>query len=218
MSTLLKKYPKTNVLILLVFLSGICMLAGSVRIQLAGNMKGLFLVWNLFLAWIPFLIAFLLSAFKRKIPLPVLIPSVLLWLLFLPNAPYIITDLIHLRPRDGIPLWYDATVIFLFALHGFMLGILSALFIHEILEKYLSSAFVWLFIACCFVLSGYGIFLGRFLRWNSWDILTNPSGLFLEAMQKFTSPTAVMVTFLFALLLSFSYLIFYQLIHLKKQS
>ncbi len=217
MKTPLTTVPKNrkNVLLMLVCFSCVCLLAGGIRMHYSGNLKGFFLVWNLFLAWIPFIVAFVLRQNTKEISVRWLLPILAAWLLFLPNAPYIITDLVHLRPRDGVPLWFDATLIFLFAFHGLLLGIISTLFVHEVVEKHLSPFKVWAFLSGCFVLSGYGIYLGRFLRWNSWDILVHPIGLLRESLLKLTSPVAILVTGIFSLLLFFSYLIFYQLIHLN---
>lgn len=203
---------------ILVLLSAFAIGLGCLRICIAGNFKGIFLVWNLFLAWIPFLISFLLVRQKMKIHFVLLAPFIAVWLLFLPNAPYLITDLIHLRPRDGVPLWYDATILFVFAFLGLMLGIVSSLFIHELVKKYIGPFKAWLFLSTCFTLSGYGVYLGRFLRWNSWDLFVNPVELLRDSFLRLTNPIALAVTGIFALFLFFSYLIFYQLIHLKHDS
>ncbi len=217
----MKNHSSTNyqqrkkLFLLLLLLSFICLFIGALRIQITGNLKGLFLAWNLFLAWVPFLIAYFASQQEQKVRPLKLIAILFIWLLFLPNAPYIITDLIHLRPRDGVPLWFDAIVIFLFAFHGLLLGITSSLFIHEVLEKYFSKFKVWGFLIGAFILSGYGIYLGRFLRWNSWDIIVHPIELLQESAIKLTHPVAIVVTGIFSLIMFFSYLIFYQLIHLK---
>lgn len=209
---------KTKLANILVLLSAFAIGLGCLRIGIAGNFKGLFLVWNLFLAWIPFLISFLLVHPKNRLGALFMVPFLGLWLLFLPNAPYLITDLIHLRPRDGVPLWYDATILFVFAFLGLLLGIVSSLFVHEIMEKYIGPFKAWLFLSTCFTLSGYGIYLGRFLRWNSWDLLVNPIELLRDSFFRLTNPIAIAVTGIFALFLFFSYLIFYQLIHLKYDS
>jgi uncharacterized membrane protein len=209
---------RKNLLLMMLFFSFICLFFGTVRIQITGNYKGLFLVWNLFLAWVPFLVAFSLCQKKKKIHKAKLVAYLALWLLFLPNAPYIITDFVHLRPRAGVPFWYDGMAIFIFAFHGLILGIVSTLFIHEALEKYTNKSGAWIFLSFSFILTGYGIYLGRFLRWNSWDILVNPIALLQDSLLKITNPLAIAVTGIFSLIMFFSYLIFYQLIHLKDNS
>jgi uncharacterized membrane protein len=219
MVTLLNRnHHRKYLFLMMLFFTFVCMLIGGMRVQITGNLKGLFLLWNLFLAWIPFIVAFSLSNTKEKIPLLKLVAYLFIWLLFLPNAPYIITDFVHLRPRDGVPLWYDGITIFIFAFHGLMLGIVSTLFIHEALEKYITKIKIWTFLLISFVLTGYGIYLGRFLRWNSWDIIANPIDLLSESFVKLTNPLAIVVTGIFSIIMFFTYLIFYQLIHLKNSS
>ncbi|HVD98035.1 MAG TPA: DUF1361 domain-containing protein [Cytophagaceae bacterium] len=214
----LNQTSKNKLINILIMLSTFAIALGGVRLYLAGNIKGIFLVWNLFLAWVPLFIALLMEHKNRKILAIKLLLLIPLWLLFLPNAPYLITDLIHLRPRDGVPLWYDASILFLFAFDGLLVGIVSILLIHEMIAQYLRSFFSWIFLSVCFILSGYGIYLGRFLRWNSWDLLVRPVALLEESFLTVTNPTAMMVTAIFSLILFFSYLIFYQLIHLNQPS
>jgi uncharacterized membrane protein len=211
-------YQRKNLFLMMLFFSFVCMFFGIICIQITGNFKGIFLVWNLFLAWIPFLIAFSLSQKEKKVHPVKLLMYLSVWLLFLPNAPYIITDFVHLRPRVGVPLWYDGMAIFIFAFHGLILGIVSTLFIHEVLEKYTTNFKAWIFLSFSFILTGYGIYLGRFLRWNSWDIIVHPIALLQESFLKITNPLALAVTLIFSLIMFFSYLIFYQLIHLKNTS
>lgn len=135
----------------------------------------LFLVWNLFLAWLPFGFA-TTAVILRRLPLfPIAFGA--LWLLFLPNAPYIITDLIHLRWVDGVPLWYDLTMFLSFATTGLLLGFTSLNLMHNLVEERFGRIVGWAFVGVTMGLCGYGIYLGRFLRWNSWDIVTNPFGL-----------------------------------------
>jgi len=219
MVTQLKNNPRErNLFLMMLFFTSLCILLGGMRIQITGNIKGAFLVWNLFLAWIPFLISFYLYQ-KKERQHPIKLYLILgVWVLFLPNAPYIITDLIHLRPRDGVPLWYDAITIFIFAFHGLMLGIISTLLIHESLKRHLSDFKIWTLLLFTFILTGYGIYIGRFLRWNSWDIVVQPISLLEESVLKLTNPLAIVITGIFSIILFFTYLIFYQLIHLKTDS
>ena len=101
-----------------------------VRIILTGHLTYAFLAWNLFLAWIPFMISQKLSTEKNRWKILLLFST---WLLFLPNAPYIITDFLHLRQRPPVPYWYDILLMFSAALNGLLLGLASLL----IVEKFL---------------------------------------------------------------------------------
>lgn len=147
--------------------------------SLRGTTTFLFLVWNLFLAWIPYWIALSIDVFHQKFNSKILTGIVLSsWLFFLPNAPYIVTDLLHLRWRQPIPMWYDMMLIVSFAWTGLMLGFFSLHEIQLFLKKRVNNIIAWIFIIFAISLTGFGIFLGRFLRWNTWDILTNPISLF----------------------------------------
>lgn len=159
------------------------------RINLVGQTTYLFLIWNLFLAAIPYLLSttiihsrWINGSFWKMFPLLVL------WLLFFPNAPYIITDLFHLQPRQGIPEWYDLILITSFALNGLILGMLSLMHIHELIAERLHAFFGWLaaFVIC--LASGFGVYLGRFLRWNSWDMFSNPSPLIDDLKESLLGP------------------------------
>lgn len=145
-----------------------------------------FLIWNLFLAWIPYWIANFFP-FSKNIILKIL--GLLAWLIFLPNAPYIITDLIHLRPRASAPIWYDLMTFVAFAGTGLMLGLLS---LKIILRKLQFASPKWerLFSSICIGLCSYGVYIGRFQRWNSWDIISNPSAIIRENLQIISHPLA----------------------------
>ncbi|MFO7682887.1 MAG: DUF1361 domain-containing protein [Chloroflexota bacterium] len=146
-----------------------------VRIVYSGHYAYLFLVWNLILAWLPFLFALVVVAFRRS---QLLLGAFgLLWLLFFPNTTYLVTDLIHLRHYDFIPIWYDAIMLFAFALTGLMLGLLSLYFVHAVVQSHFGTVLGWLFVLTTAVLGGVGVYIGRFMRWNSWDVFTNPATL-----------------------------------------
>jgi uncharacterized membrane protein len=147
------------------------------------------LVWNLFLAWIPYGISVLVSRKQRWFAFPVVFYTVLLlWLLFFPNAPYIITDLFHLKQQPAVPLWYDLLLIFSFAWNGLILGILSLMKMERELQRRLGERAARIFVVIVIALGAYGVFLGRYLRWNSWDVFTNPFSLILEMARMIRHP------------------------------
>lgn len=151
----------------------------------------IFLVWNLFLAWIPYWIALSINSIYNKTKSRILILGLLgLWLLFFPNAPYIITDFLHLKARQPIPLWYDMMLIFSFAWTGLTLGLLSLYEVQLFIEKYLSKMWAWLLSVSCIGLAGFGIFIGRFQRWNSWDVFTQPKRFSYEMVKTVSNPSA----------------------------
>lgn len=159
-----------------------------------------FLVWNLFLAWIPYLVALSLKRLKKsKIIISVVL---ILWLLFFPNSPYIITDLLHLQHRPPVPMWYDVMLFFSFAWTGLILGFASLMEVQNFLEKRFSTWQVQSFVLGALSLCGFGVFVGRFQRWNSWDVLVNPFQLLFDMVEVLLHPTAYLGTFGLTIVLS----------------
>ena len=190
------------------------------RVYISGNITYAFLIWNLFLAWIPFLLSRVLvekhSEFS-KIKLVLIFSA---WLLFFPNAPYIITDLIHLKQKSGIPLWFDLILIFSFIWNGLVLAFLSLLEVHQVILEYCSQSISWFTISLTLLLSGFGIYLGRFERWNSWDLAFHPLSFVENVMNSICNPELLPriagVTFGFGMLLFVAYFTFYQLANSRK--
>lgn len=145
----------------------------------------IFLIWNLFLAWIPYWISMTLDYLPKKW---LAAPLLLVWLVFLPNAPYIVTDLLHVAYHPPVPMWYDTLLLFSFAWTGLLLGFLSIMDVQRFLEKNIkksiSSIIIWTTIFLC----AFGVYLGRYQRWNSWDLVTQPYQLFMETMAVILHP------------------------------
>lgn len=169
-----------------------------------------FMLWNLFLAWLPWLFSVPLAAgpWRRRAAWK-LVPAFALWLLFLPNAPYMTTDLLHLKQRAVIPIWYDAALFFVFAWTGCLLAFHSLAAVHGRVEEWMGRFAGWSFVGAVCVLCGYGIYLGRFLRWNSWDLFERPRTLLgvmaSHLLEPARHPTTVVVTVMFAAFLAAAY-------------
>ncbi|MDR4496640.1 MAG: DUF1361 domain-containing protein [Candidatus Scalindua sp.] len=180
------------------------------RIHYSGNFEYDFLLWNLFLAWIPYAISVILKFYNHRLPAILLVIVIGFWLLFFPNAPYIITDLFHLRKKHNIPLWYDCVVISSAAWNGLILGLLSLHEIQKIISKKFGVKFGWLLAGFSITAGSFGIYLGRFLRWNSWDIIISPTKLIIDILNRFIHPLAYLqtlsVTLLFTAFLFLAYL------------
>lgn len=161
----------------------------AIRIYVTHQMSYSFLAWNLFLAWIPFVLSASATALRgtQRSSIVILLAA---WLLFFPNAPYILTDLFHLHPRPGVPLWYDLILILSFAWTGLLLGYASLLQVQGILESYLGKKWTWVPIGGFLFLTSFGVYLGRYLRWNSWDALTRPMDLFVDIFDRVIRPMA----------------------------
>jgi uncharacterized membrane protein len=161
----------------------------AVRIDRVGEPTFVFLTWNLFLAWIPFLLSLSVAAVHgRGGPRPLLWVLGAGWLLFLPNVPYILTDFIHLGRAGGAPLWFDAALIGTFATTGLALGLGSLLVVHHVVEARAGRVVGWAVALSSLVLSAIGIYLGRFPRFNSWDVVTNPHTLVPVVLQRLADP------------------------------
>lgn len=139
-----------------------------------------FLIWNLILAAVPMIVTNWLIENPKTSQTKMLFLLSAIWLLFLPNAPYIITDFLHFKTARGMPDWFDLLLLMSFSWSGMTIGFLSMSDMHQIWETRFNTKTGWIFISCCCLLSGFGMYLGRFLRYNSWDIISNPFELFTD--------------------------------------
>jgi uncharacterized membrane protein len=198
----------------LVAASMFCVALVVVRDVHTGTRDFHYLVWNLFLAWIPFVLAVIVyDRWRRRgAGLTVLVLGGL-WLLFFPNAPYIVTDFVHLERGSAAPYWYDAVTIAAFAWMGVLLGFASLFMMQTVVRQWRGSVAGWLFALVAIGLGSLGIYLGRFLRLNSWDALEHPSVipriLHAVARDPFAYQEAIAVTVLFTLALTFAYFLLY---------
>jgi uncharacterized membrane protein len=207
-------------LLTLLFVSGAGAVLVGLRIIWTRDWNYVALVWNLFLAWLPLLFALGIcrryQAGERLGWRLGLLAA--LWLLFLPNAPYIFTDLVHLHNWFYVHYWVDLSLILLFALTGFLLGFVALYLVQDVVADWLGRVASWLFVAVVAGLSGFGIFVGRFLRWNSWAVLTHPLGLTRDLGHLAAHPRAnylgLVFPALFATFLFLGYLMLYSLAHL----
>lgn len=168
-------------------------------IYVCPKLRFLFLVWNAILAWIPIALLEFMAESNSKIRSWGLF---ILAILFFPNAPYLVTDLIHLRSQAGIPLWYDALLLFSFAYLGVTLAIRALRLMQAFMFSRFASKQAWFGMALILFLSGIGIYLGRVLRWNSWDAIFEPHHLILDALALLWSPLQHLEAWLMILLYS----------------
>ena len=150
------------------------------RIHVSGNFDYDYMLWNLLLAVIPYCFSILIyQHFSQHCRKSFYVLFVLLWLLFYPNAPYIITDIKHFRFTYGVPIWIDILMLFSFAWTGLILGFASLRMFHIVLEHNFGRIWGWLFVISVIILGSFGVYLGRYLRFNSWDLFTKPQILFI---------------------------------------
>lgn len=175
-----------------------------------------FLLWNLFLAYLPFLFSLALDANRSRWFNYTFMAG---WLLFFPNAPYLVTDFIHLHHRFDIPYWFDLAMLTIFSLYGMYLGMVSLINVQRFVAEKYGLYTGWVLVCVSLVLGSYGIFLGRVLRYNSWDVLCDPFGLFRDMTRHLTEPyhykEVYLFTFIFTVLLSVIFLMFKKLYHAK---
>ncbi|WP_036434921.1 DUF1361 domain-containing protein [Mycobacterium sp. URHB0044] len=145
----------------------------------------LFLIWNLALAWIPVFFAAGFAAVRRRVWL---LPLGLGWLAFLPNSPYLVTDLVHLG--EGVELWRHVLQYGFAAWTGIMLGVVSLRLIHQRIEREWGSVLGWLAVVVSIGLCSIGVIIGRFQRWNSWDLVTRPDAVVASTFEWVRSPFA----------------------------
>lgn len=194
----------------------------SVRLFSQQNFEYWYLNWNLLLAWIPLLLGILLVdrlKTTRWLSWQNIMLSVL-WLGFLPNSFYIITDFIHLQHTLNATLLFDAVLLFSFTLNGLLLGFLSTSMIHRELNKRFDKNIASTMVAGIFLACSFAIYLGRYLRWNTWDVLINPAGLLFDVSDRFINPGAHGETFsttaLFFVFFSVTYLTVQELVSIAK--
>ncbi len=201
---------------------GGCVVLYAVRVSFSGKTSYSFLLWNLFLAYVPFLVAvggaWLLESLPRRArPAFLVLPVSLVWLLFYPNAPYIFTDFIHVMNKTYINtqsaemlgkngfLWYDLIMTAAFAFVGHFVGLISVWLVQRELERFWGTWPARLCTVAAIGLSGFGIYLGRFSRLNSWDLLVSPRKV-AGAMRVIAGdPHAIVFSLAFSLVILLSY-------------
>jgi uncharacterized membrane protein len=178
-----------NRVLLFAALIGWCGALLGARVVGSGSSYYLFLVWNLFLAVIPAAVAPLFAAaMTGKSSLAVRAGTFAVWLVFLPNAPYLVSDFVHLIERPPVPVWYDIALLLSFAGTGMLLGYCSLGDVQAGVAHRHGPAAGWATVVVVLLLSGFGIYLGRFLRWNSWDVLTHPVELTGHILDRLLHP------------------------------
>ncbi|AXT50919.1 DUF1361 domain-containing protein [Aquimarina sp. BL5] len=148
----------------------------------------LFLVWNLFLACIPYGVTTILSFNKIHKNRFLFGLGFICWLVFLPNAPYILTDLQHIRVSTLHSVWFDVLLILSFAINGLIVGFASLRTMQELLQTHFSKKATNFITHLTLLLCGFGIYMGRVLRWNSWDLLQNPMNILGDIFQRIIFP------------------------------
>jgi uncharacterized membrane protein len=179
----------------------------TTRIILTHSLTYIFFAWNLFLAITPLVLSnYLLK--QKKIGIKS-ITIILMWLFFYPNAPYIITDFFHYVERPPVPYWFDLLICISAVWNGLIIGLISLIQVEQFLSRHLKPIAVKTIVLASFLLCGYGIYIGRFLRFNSWNIITDIDGLFDASFERIIHPFHHISTWSFTLLFAAMMAVFY---------
>jgi len=180
------KYKRYYLIILLAVISFLFTVARHI---ITGRQTYYFLNWNLLLALIPLLVSLVISSgFVMRKPKILKAALLVIWLVFFPNAPYIITDLYYLKNHPARMFWYDTITILLFAWTGLLAGFFSLDIIKDSLLSKLSRVKRISVICGLLFICAFGIYLGRELRWNTWEIFIEPRYFFLDVIKRFINP------------------------------
>lgn len=192
------------------------------RVMTTKKLGFIFLIWNLFLAFVPFFISSWLYLFKHRFNKITMLPFVALWLLFFPNAPYIITDIIHLDPNKSFNYWYSLLIVVSTAWNALIMGLLSLNDIQNVLTEKYNKSVAWLFSLASLFLCSFGIYLGRILRWNSWDLFFDTKSLLYDISERVLNPLqhgrTLGITLFYGIFFTIIYLFFRQMMARKEVS
>jgi len=208
----------------LVFSTLLCVALLILRVVHSHHSTYAWLWWNLFLAWLPLgfaLLAYNVSWRHSRLNWFLVFACAVIWLAFFPNAPYLVTDIIHLQHRPDSPFWFDLILFVAIAWTGCFLGLVSLYLMQEIVRRATGPVFSWIFALTALGLSGFGIYLGRFLRWNSWDLFFAPIQIIGSILEGVRHPAAhyqtIVFSIIFATFFASLYLTLVSLMHLRQE-
>ena len=201
----------------------VCIALVVARVAYSESGRHLGLIWNLFLAWIPFILSYFTHALlRRRTWLYIFFPlTAFLWLIFYPNAPYMLTDLQDLaRSPGGAPLWYDVIIVVWCSWTGMLLGVISLYLMQDLVIRRLGRVIGSIFVFVIAGLSSFGIYIGRFVRLNSWDILQKPTETAMVILGVVIAPSMRLAafTFLYTFFFLFIFLLLYSFSHMLQEN
>ncbi len=204
--------PTVNLMVIILLLSLSSCIMLTIRIIVTSNYTYIFLIRNLLLTWIPLALSLILIKFYTKKIIK--ITAGFIWIIFYPNAPYMITDFIHYRIFFN--KWYDFLMISLSIFTGVLTGFLALLLLQKLIEVNFGKLNGWKFVILINISSSYGIYLGRFIRLNSWEIITNPYKLINGILNSLKIDTFFFIL-VFSFFLMLIYIAFYNILYFDRK-
>lgn len=212
-----------NLLIVLGLSSLVSLVLMGSRIVRSDSLRYSFLVWNLLLAWVPLGLAWWLVRFLRTHSWLSwqAIGLTALWFIFLPNSFYLVSDFVHLRATYEVNILYDVVLLTSFAFNGLVLGFMGLYAVHrELLKRFVPYA-AHTIVGFILLICSFAIYLGRYLRWNTWDILASPAGILFDISDRVINPSTHLRTFTttatFFILLSSMYMVMWSFVAVLKR-
>lgn len=191
-------------------LSLVCIFLYVIRIIASDSFRYGFIPWNLSLIWIALFISYLTSERLKKVVDYKTLALLVLWIGFLPNTWYVLTDFVHVYPTGEVSQLYDIVLIASLVVVGFIAGFTSLFLVHKRLIPIIGSKISGYVMAGVLLISSFGIYLGRDLRWNTWDVISNPAGILVDLTDRIIDPLGhprfITMTGLFFILLGSIYL------------
>ncbi len=228
-------YPRKIYLIIVLCVATLISLISVYNIQYpSGERPYLFIFWDTFLAWVTVGVAVILDlifCYSRKIVRAVMFIFIgATWFFFFPNAPYLVTDLLHVFVRYSfdpterfwidVVFWQHLFTLFTIAILGVLLGSYSLFSVQSLVRISFGVITSWIFVIVVLILSSFGIYIGRFVRWNSWDVLMRPGFILKEIFIMLTDPSKLYHIFSFCkfmfMVLIISYVLIYVITRIKK--
>jgi uncharacterized membrane protein len=185
-----------------------------IRMVYFNSFRFLFLSWNLFLAFVPYFITLYIIKKRTNINRFKLVILLTIWWLFLPNAPYIITDLVHLKLSTYQSVWLDMLILYLFSIAGLLFGYKSVKNAAQIISHHFGTKFNAMFVNLSVLSCGFGIYLGRIVRLNSWDMILHPFVNLQYILKLFVNPDNSTIAWSFSLIVGFFLLALYHIFNL----
>ncbi|MFA6515120.1 MAG: DUF1361 domain-containing protein [Candidatus Paceibacterota bacterium] len=203
---------KINISKSIILLIALSVVLNILRILIWNKVSFVYILWNIFLALLPFIISSLLLRANniKKLNQTIFLIGGIFWLILIPNSPYIITDLIHIGEVRAVPALYDSFLLFSSAWVGLLLGMYSINHMEQILITKYSKKMTSIVLVFVILFTSFGMYLGRFLRFNSWDVFAKPISFLNGIREIFTSnhnlTEALLYTILFFFFILISYL------------